>query len=85
MANLENLAKGAGIKIVDIRPETSRKSDSIIIELRTEGSIDSYGKFIYDVETSLFLLKVKRLQLTAKPNTASLEGVFTISQPVILK
>jgi hypothetical protein len=85
MANLENLAKSAGIKIIDIRPETSKKGDLIVIELRTEGAVDSYGKFIYDIETSLFLLKIKRLQFTAKTNTASLEGVFTISQPVILK
>ncbi len=85
MANLENLAKDAGIKIIDIRPQASRKGDLIIIELRTEGSVDSYGKFIYDVETSLLLLKVKRLQFAAKPNTAALEGAFTISQPIIFK
>jgi len=85
MATLENLAKTAGIRIVDIRPQSAAKRDNVIVELRTEGTIDGYTKFIYDVETSLLLLKVKRLQLTAKPNIAALEGIFTISQPVILK
>lgn len=85
MATLENLAKGAGIRIIDIRPQAAVKGNTVIIDLRTEGPIEGYTKFIYDVETSLLLLKVKRLQLTAKPNVAALEGIFTVSQPVILK
>ncbi len=85
MATLENLAKTAGVRIIDIRPQAAVKGDTVVIDLRTEGTIEGYTKFIYDVETSLLLLKVKRLQLTAKPNIAVLEGIFTISQPVILK
>jgi len=85
MATLENLAKGASVRIIDIRPQAVPKDDKIIIELRMEGSIEGYSKFIYDVETSLLLLKVKRLQLTAKPNMTALEGVFTIVQSFILK
>ena len=85
MATLENLAKGASVRIIDIRPQAAAKGGAVIIELRTEGKIEGYTKFIYDLETSLLLLKVKRLQLTAKPNMALLEGVFTVSQPAILK
>ncbi|MCK9614252.1 MAG: hypothetical protein M0R48_01965 [Candidatus Omnitrophica bacterium] len=85
MTTLENLAKGASVRIVDIRPQASPKDDKIIIELRMEGSIEGYSKFIYDVETSLLLLKVKRFQLAAKSNMIGLEGVFTIIQPVVLK
>lgn len=85
MATLENIAKTAGIRIVDIRPQAVPRGDAVIVDLRTEGTVEQYTKFIYDVETSLLLLKVKRLQLTAKPNMTTLEGLFTISQPVISK
>ena len=86
LAALESLAKKANIKIVDMRPEaTQRKNDQNAIELRAEGSMENYTKFIYDVENSLLLLKIKRLQLTTKPNAQLLEGTFTVIQSNILK
>lgn len=81
MAALENIAKNSGIKIVDIRPQAGVKGNDVSVELRTEGEMEQYTKFIYDAETSLYLLKVKRLQLTAKPNKSGLEGTLTITQP----
>lgn len=85
MATLETLAKNANIKIIDIRPQTISKGDKVIIELRTEGQIEAYTKFIYDTEASLSLFKIVRLQLAAKANKTALEGAFTITQPVISK
>jgi len=85
MAALENIAKSAGVRIIDIRPQPQSRGDAVIVELRTEGSMDEYTKFIYDAETSLFLLKINRLQFTAKPNMTALEAMFTITQPVISK
>lgn len=86
LAALESLANNASIKIVDIRPETTQKrNDQNAIELRTEGSMENYTKFIYDIENSLLLLKIKRAQFTAKPNTQLLEGTFTVIQSNILK
>ncbi|MFA6282051.1 MAG: hypothetical protein WCY05_06105 [Candidatus Omnitrophota bacterium] len=86
LAALENLAKKADIKIVDMRPEaTQKRNDQDAIELRAEGSMENYTKFIYDIENSLLLLKIKRFQLTAKPNAQSLDGSFTVIQSNILK
>ncbi|MDD4955606.1 MAG: hypothetical protein PHP17_06175 [Candidatus Omnitrophica bacterium] len=85
MSSLENIAKADGVKIVDVRPQSQAKEGVVIIELRTQGEMDAYTKFIYDVETSLLLLKINRLQFTAKPNTTGLEAMFTITEPVVSK
>ena len=83
LSELENLAKEANIRIIDIRPQASRNINlykEIIIDLRTEGTMEGYLKFIYNIENSLLLLRIKKLQLDAKPNSPTLEGSFSISQ-----
>lgn len=83
LSELETLAKNANIKIIDIRPQTSGSLQpyrEINIDLRTEGMIEGYLEFIYNLENSLSLLRIKKFQLTAKPNSQTLEGSFSISQ-----
>ncbi|MDD5595137.1 MAG: hypothetical protein PHY94_02710 [Candidatus Omnitrophica bacterium] len=83
LSELERLTKEANIRIVDIRPQTSKNLDlykELIIDLRTEGDLEGYIKFIYSLENSLSLLKIKKLDLNVKPDTQSLEGVFAISK-----
>jgi len=75
MSGLENLAKNANVRIVDLRPQQAGK-----IDLRTEGSMENYLKFIYDLENSLLLLKIKKIQISSRPNTTTLEGNFSLSQ-----
>jgi len=80
---IERLAKDSGVFIADIRPQSQDKPDSYketLINLRTEGAIEGYLKFIYNTENSPFLLRITRLQLTSKLNSQNLEGNFTISQ-----
>lgn len=77
-SELENLANASGIKIIDLRPQ---KKD--LIDLRTEGSMEGYLKFIYNLENSLSLLRIKTFRLTAKPNSSILEGSFSVSRPFI--
>ncbi len=83
LSELERLAKEANIRIVDIRPQTSKNLDAykeLMIDLRTEGDLEGYIKFIYSLENSLSLLKIKKLDLNVKPNTQPLEGAFAISK-----
>jgi len=83
LSELEGLAKNTQIRIIDIRPSTSTSSTprrEILIDLRTEGTMEGYLRFIYDIENSLSLLRIRKLQLNAKPNTPILEGSFVISQ-----
>lgn len=83
LSEIQALANNAGIRLLDIRPQTQRSAAAkeIAIDVRAEGSMDSYMKFIYQIEHSLSSLAIKKIQIGAKPNTQSLEGNFTISQP----
>jgi len=83
LSELETLAKNANIHIVDIRPQSAKSSDlykEISVDLRAEGDMEGYLKFIYDIEHSLLSLTIKRLQLNVKPNSKVLEGIFTIQK-----
>ena len=83
LSELENLARAANIRIVDIRPQNAKSADlykETIIELKAEGSMGDYLKFIYSIENSLFLLKIKRFVLTARADPGSLEANLSISQ-----
>lgn len=81
LSELEGLANNAGIRITDVRPQGTAGSQKVInIEIRTEGELSAYLKFFYAIEQSLSSLTIKKFQLSAKPNSRLLEGVFSISQ-----
>ncbi|MBM3253533.1 MAG: hypothetical protein FJZ16_04710 [Candidatus Omnitrophica bacterium] len=84
LSELEDLAKRANIHIIDIRPQSASKNlnlyKEIFIDLKTTGTMEGYLNFIYNLENSLSLLKIKKFQLSAKPNSQILEGSFYISQ-----
>jgi len=84
LSELENLAKGANLRIIDLRPQNPSQTASSLkesgVDLQTEGEIQGYLKFIYAVENSFLSLDIKRLQLKAKPNSENLEGNFSIMQ-----
>lgn len=83
LAELEYLSQKAAIKILDIRPQSITRASGtreVSFDLRAEGEIDSYVKFIYEIENSVFLLKLKKIMLRAKPDSSSIEGTFTITQ-----
>jgi len=83
LSEIENMANTAHIRILDIRPQlrkTEGSYDEILIELRTEGSLNDYIKFIYDLENSLLLLRIKRFQFSSRSNSALLEANFSVSK-----
>jgi hypothetical protein len=83
-SGLEAIARESGVRIVDLRPQSGQARRGPyrenLIELRAEGSSDNYLKFLYNIENSLYLFKVKKFQLNAKSASSSLEGIFLISQ-----
>jgi Tfp pilus assembly protein PilO len=83
LSEIESLAKESNIRIMDIRPESPKAGNlykESLIGLRIEGDMDSYLKFIYNIEKSTSLLQIKSFQLSAKPNSQVLEGTLSISQ-----
>ncbi|MEK6714719.1 MAG: hypothetical protein AABY43_01570 [Candidatus Omnitrophota bacterium] len=88
LSELERLSKNADIRIIEIRPETTKKLalyKEIFVDLRAEGTMEGYLKFIYALEHSPLLLKIKKFQLTAKPNTPLLEANLSLSQLLVLE
>jgi len=84
LTELEAFAKEANIKIIDLRPQSGSRSNvpykENLVDVSLEGEMEGYLRFIYNLENSLSLLRVKRFQLAAKPNSQMLDGVFSISQ-----
>ncbi|OGX44955.1 MAG: hypothetical protein A3G38_01760 [Omnitrophica WOR_2 bacterium RIFCSPLOWO2_12_FULL_51_8] len=84
LKELENLAQEAGVKIIDIRPQTGNKGSALYrestVDVSLEGEMEGYLRFIYNLENSLSLLRVKKFQFSAKPNSQMLEGAFSICQ-----
>lgn len=82
LSEIEHLSKTSGIRIIDVRPQDRIASPKkeIIIDLRIEGTLEGYMRFIYDVENSLLLLRIRRLQLSVKPASLALEGSFSVYQ-----
>jgi len=81
---IEGIANVSNIRIIDIRPQNQKSQEAdkeILIELKTEGRTEGYLQFLYNIENSLSLLRIKKFQLNSKANTKNLEGSFSISQP----
>ena len=83
LSTIEGLAQQSNIRIIDIRPDTQVKSrgqhKEALIELRAEGGAKGFFAFIYKLENSLSLLKIKKFQLSLRPGNQALEGRFTIA------
>lgn len=81
LSELENLAKAANVRIIDIRPQSQQGKAAhrqVLVDFRTEGDMQGHMKLIYNIENSLLLLKIKRFRLSSKPNTQVLEGGFSV-------
>jgi hypothetical protein len=74
---LERIAKEDTIKISDMRPE-SLAGNNLRIAIRTTGAIDKYIRFLYHVENASLSMRVKRLQLGARPSSIDIDGACVI-------
>ncbi len=80
---LENLAKEARVSIIEIRPrggsEDGFSEKNTLFFLRTEGALEGYVRFIYELENPLSLIRIRSFQLNARPNSQALEGSFVVA------
>ena len=87
LQELESAARNSGVKLTEIKPQANfgrGVTKDLRIELGLAGSLESCLKFIYDIDNSLLLLKIKKLSLDSKPNTDDLQAQIIISQPLAL-
>ena len=83
LGQIEQLANQAGLRIIDIRPQAPRELGQYkeaILELRQEGSMQGFLKFLYDLENPPYLLRVKKLQLSSKVTKGLLQGQLLVSK-----
>lgn len=84
LSELESAAKLYGIVIIDIRPQgvfqDPQGPKGASVDLRAEGSIQDFLKFIYAIENSISMFNISRFHLKSKSNSSLLEGSFSISQ-----
>ncbi len=83
LMELEHLSQKVNLKILDIRPQSATRTSEAkeaSFDLRLEGDIEAFLNFIYEIENSVFLLRIKKILLHAKADSTSMEGTFTITQ-----
>lgn len=77
---IEKAATSCKVRIIELRPEEPPSgAGPKSVYLKTEGSIESYFKFIDALERSLLSLAIKEVQLSAKPGASGLESLIIIS------
>jgi len=80
LSEIENLAKASRVHIIDIRPQSQKGGSALYIDVRAEANLESFLRFIYEIENSLSVLKIKKFQLNSRSGSTALEGIFIISQ-----
>lgn len=81
LSELQSLAKSSGVLLADVRPQASKQQNlykETPIDIRVEGDIAALTKFIYAMENPLSLFKIRKLQIAARPNSNTLEGVLSV-------
>jgi hypothetical protein len=81
LSEIERIAQVSGVKVVDVRPQGQQGEKVMAVDFKAEGTMEGYFRFLYALDNSLALLRVRRVQLTARPGNAGvLEGLFTVAQ-----
>lgn len=84
LREIENIARSANVYITDIKPQKAKDMEfykEYHVELEAEGNISSLTKFIYELQNSKQILKVKRLQLTPKAEAGDvLKGDMVVTK-----
>ncbi len=82
LSELENFANISEFRIIDVRPQSPKITTGykeFLIEIRGEARIEGALRFIYELENSTYLLKIKRFQLNPKAE-GNIEGNLLISK-----
>ena len=69
LSEIENIGRSSNVQIIDIKPHRVQDMEfykEYFIELEAEGNITNLSKFIYELQNSKQILKVRHLRLNAK-------------------
>ena len=88
LSYLESLSRSDSCLVINIKPIGTKDFTSykeLLIDLSSEGSLQQFTKFLYDVEnTKNMILKVRHFVLTSKAGQeGALKGSFLISKIIV--
>lgn len=87
LREIENIARTSNTYIADIKPQKVQDMEfykEYFIELEAEGDIRDIAKFIYDLQNSEQILKVRYLRLNPKDDTGDvLKGYMIVTKILI--
>ena len=88
LSEIEKTGKAAGIYMSDVKPQRVKDMDfyrELLVEIKFQATMQTLAQFIYNLESSHSLLKVKRLQINIKGGgDVSIEGNLQISKICLL-
>jgi len=84
LSEIEKIGKKAGIYLSNVKPQRIKDMNFykiLLVEIKFQANMQTLSKFIYNLQNSTSLLKVKRLQINIKGGGSSLlDGVLRISK-----
>ena len=87
LVDLEKIAKDAAVFIVTIRPQSTRDAGharEIVLSVSAEAEIDSFSKFLYEVEKPEHFMRIKRFTVvSASKESRGMKCTFLISKLLI--
>lgn len=87
LGKIEEFSKSASCRIVNVKPRSPKKIGNykeISFVVTAEGAIDRLSHFLYVIETSKELLRVKHFAITPRSGSPdALRGTFVISKVIL--
>jgi len=87
LSEIEKTGKAAQMYLSDVKPQRIKDMDfyrELLVEIKFQANMQCITKFIYNLQNSASLLKVKRLQINTKGiGSSEIEGTIQISKIVI--
>lgn len=84
LAEIEKVTREKSLKVIEMRPLPTRRQglfQEYLVEVNMEGTMGQLVQFIYQLQGTSGLLRVERLQISAKSSQGSLlKAVMTVSR-----
>jgi len=87
LKTIENMAKDYSLKIINLKPvdsEASGVSGEYLITLECEAKVDDFINFVYNIEYSKDILRVKKFNIIPQsPESTLAKFIITISKIIV--
>ena len=89
LVEMERVSQKSGCYIVNVKPHSANEVGNykrISFDIIAEGAISDFSRFLYEIETSPDMLRVRHFTLATKPGSpGKLKGTFLITKIIALQ